>query len=281
MLVSVSFWRVPRIFGALSDFLMQDITSSPVLPMLSPGIICLSKELWFFLMETGIWNLGSRQQGCSLLLDATAPGPLSGQSSRGLFHMHIHIHTCRACGQSSRSLFHMHMHIHTCCACALSHSVRPDSVTPGIAAAVSPIRGTDQASALEWVAISSSRGSSQPRDWTRLFHLFECAGMWLITHLPSPAPTHPGGCPLPAVWVRSLALDQAPQHGRHHMSLPRLMTAGLNCEGQTGKKGRGRKVKSFPPLLLKNVSPLFTSRISEIIYIDSFTCHYLLYPHFK
>ena len=59
------------------------------------------------------------------------------------------------------------------------------------------------------------------------------------------------------------------------------MTAGLNCEGQTGKKGRGRKVKSFPPLLLKNVSPLFASRISEIIYIDSFTFHYLLYPHFK
>ena len=80
---------------------MQDVTSSPVLSMLSPGIICLSKERWFFLMQTGIRNPGSRQQGCSLLLDATAPGPLSGQSSRGLFHMHIPIHTCACvCAQS-------------------------------------------------------------------------------------------------------------------------------------------------------------------------------------
>ena len=141
---------------------MQDITSSPVLPMLSPGIICLSKELWFFLMETGIQNLGSRQQGCSLLLDATAPGPLSGQSSRGLFHMHIRIHTSCVWAELQGPVPYAHAYTHMSCVCA--HSVRPDSVTPGIAAAVSPIRGTDQASALEWVTISSSRGSSQPRN---------------------------------------------------------------------------------------------------------------------
>ena len=146
--------------------------------MLSPGIIHLFKELWFFLMETGIQNLGSRQQGCSLLLDATALGPLSGQSSRGLFHMYIGVHTCGCvwaelqgpipdahpcthmcvCGGRAPGAYsictsvYIHvracgqssrglfqMHIHVhTCACVCAQSVRPNSATPWTAAACLP-----------------------------------------------------------------------------------------------------------------------------------------------
>ena len=40
----------------------------------------------------------------------------------------------------------------------------------------SSVRGISQARTLEWVAISSSRGSSQPRDWTCIF----CTGRWVL-----------------------------------------------------------------------------------------------------
>ena len=49
--------------------------------------------------------------------------------------------------------------------CVLSHSVMPDSVHPRDHSwPGSSVRGTLQARTLEWVAISSSRGSSRPRD---------------------------------------------------------------------------------------------------------------------
>ena len=38
-----------------------------------------------------------------------------------------------------------------------------------------------QARSLEWVAISSSRGSSRPRDWTRISCVF-CDGRWIPYH---------------------------------------------------------------------------------------------------
>ena len=34
---------------------------------------------------------------------------------------------------------------------------------------------------LEWVAISSSRGSSQPRNWTRVSYI-SCIGRWILYH---------------------------------------------------------------------------------------------------
>ena len=50
----------------------------------------------------------------------------------------------------------------------------------------SSIHGVFQARVLEWVAISSSRGSSQPRDWTRVSRI---AGrhftIWATTEAPS------------------------------------------------------------------------------------------------
>ena len=47
------------------------------------------------------------------------------------------------------------------------------------------VHGTFQARILEWVAISFSRGSSQPRDWTHI----SCIGRWallLLCHQGSP-----------------------------------------------------------------------------------------------
>ena len=42
----------------------------------------------------------------------------------------------------------------------------------------SSVHGTFQARILEWVAISSFRGSSQPRDWICI----SCIGRWLLYH---------------------------------------------------------------------------------------------------
>ena len=45
----------------------------------------------------------------------------------------------------------------------------------------SSVHGILQATILEWVAISSSRGSSQPRDWTRISCVF-CVGGRILYH---------------------------------------------------------------------------------------------------
>ena len=59
----------------------------------------------------------------------------------------------------------------------LSHSVMSDSETwwspPG-----SSVRGISQARILEWVAISFSRGSSSPRDWSWV----SCIGRQILSH---------------------------------------------------------------------------------------------------
>ena len=54
------------------------------------------------------------------------------------------------------------------CAC----SVVSDSATPGASCSTprSYVRGIIQATLLEWVTISSSGGSSWPRDWTHISH---------------------------------------------------------------------------------------------------------------
>ena len=45
----------------------------------------------------------------------------------------------------------------------------------------SSVHGISQARILEWVAISSSRGSSWPRDWTRN-SCVSCIGSWILYH---------------------------------------------------------------------------------------------------
>ena len=60
----------------------------------------------------------------------------------------------------------------------LSCSVVSDSATPWTVAHQAPLSmGILQTRMLEWVAMSSSRGSSQPRDWTLVSHL---AGRFFI-----------------------------------------------------------------------------------------------------
>ena len=61
---------------------------------------------------------------------------------------------------------------------SLSDSLRPlDCSPPG-----SPGHGISQARILEWVAISHSRGSSQPRDGTRVSYV-SCIGRKVLDHL--------------------------------------------------------------------------------------------------
>ena len=54
------------------------------------------------------------------------------------------------------------------CVC-VSLSVLSNSVTPWTVAHQAPLSRNSQARILEWVAIPSSRGASQPRDGTQLF----------------------------------------------------------------------------------------------------------------
>ena len=52
-----------------------------------------------------------------------------------------------------------------------------DCIPPG-----SSVHGILQARILEWVAMPSSRGSSQPRDWTRVFYI-SCIDRQVLYHL--------------------------------------------------------------------------------------------------
>ena len=45
----------------------------------------------------------------------------------------------------------------------------------------SSVHGVSQARILEWVAVSYSRGSSRPRDWTRV-SCVPCVGGWILDH---------------------------------------------------------------------------------------------------
>ena len=58
-----------------------------------------------------------------------------------------------------------------CCA-VLSRSVASNSTRPhGLQPAGSPVHGILQARILEWVAMSSSKGPSQPKDQTQVSHI--------------------------------------------------------------------------------------------------------------
>ena len=65
-----------------------------------------------------------------------------------------------------------------------------DSVTLWTSLPDSSVHGILQARILEWVAMSSSRGSSQPRDGTRVSCPCSCA-LYHYRHLGSPYEVHP------------------------------------------------------------------------------------------
>ena len=73
----------------------------------------------------------------------------------------------------------------TCCA-VLSHSVVSDSfVTPWtVACEASLSMGIPQAGIREWVGMPSSKGSSQPRDWTQVSHCRQI--LYQLSHQGSP-----------------------------------------------------------------------------------------------
>ena len=67
------------------------------------------------------------------------------------------------------------------CVRVLSHSALSDCDPLGCSLPGSPLHGAFQARTLEWAAISSSRGSSQPRDQTPVsWHLLH----WQASSLP-------------------------------------------------------------------------------------------------
>ena len=68
----------------------------------------------------------------------------------------------------------------------MSNSIR-DCSQPG-----SSVRGILQTRILEWVAVSSSRGSSPPRDWTRV----SCIEGWILNTEPLGKPWNNGRCML-------------------------------------------------------------------------------------
>ena len=65
----------------------------------------------------------------------------------------------------------------------LNYSVMSDSLCGLMECSLpgSSVHEILQARMLEWVAISFSRGSSQPRDQTRVFCI-SCFGRWILYH---------------------------------------------------------------------------------------------------
>ena len=67
------------------------------------------------------------------------------------------------------------------------------------------VRGIFQARVLEWVAISFSRGSSWPRDWTQVSHIARrCLTLW-VTREAQPA--------MQDTWVRSVGWEDPLEEG--------------------------------------------------------------------
>ena len=68
------------------------------------------------------------------------------------------------------------------CVCVFARSVVSDSLWPyGLYSPGSSVHGFLQARILKWVAISSSRGFSQPRDWTCISWVC-CIGKLILYH---------------------------------------------------------------------------------------------------
>ena len=71
------------------------------------------------------------------------------------------------------------MYIHMCCFCYLVTQSCPTLLCPlHCNPPDSSVHVIYQARILEWVTISLSRGSSQPRDWTQV----SCIGRWTLYH---------------------------------------------------------------------------------------------------
>ena len=75
----------------------------------------------------------------------------------------------------------------------------------------SSVRGILQARILEWVAIPSSRGSSWPRDWTRISHV-SCMGRCVLHHQPHLERTTPRPDDLPLWKIKTIKISIEKDH---------------------------------------------------------------------
>ena len=99
--------------------------------------------------------------------------------------------------------------VSVCCS-VVSDSLRPDDCS----SLGSAIHGTFQATILEWVAISSSRGSSRPRDGTHT-SCVSCIGRQILYQL------HYPGSPITTMTmiIQIKDLEQCLAHSKHLISI--------------------------------------------------------------
>ena len=71
-----------------------------------------------------------------------------------------------------------HCPVSYCCCCSVAKLCLTICDPMDCSPPSSSVHGVFQARILEWVATSSSRGSSQTRDWTRI----SCTGRWILYH---------------------------------------------------------------------------------------------------
>ena len=94
-----------------------------------------------------------------------------------------------------KDLYHLWLSLYLClfvylCVCVHVCSVRSDCLRPlDCSPEGSSVHGSLQARTLEWVAMSSSRGPSQPRDWTRFSLIFHTGRQILYHWATREAPT--------------------------------------------------------------------------------------------
>ena len=74
---------------------------------------------------------------------------------------------------------HVHVGLLSTCVCTQSCLILWDTVDHGLPG--SPVPGIPQARILEWVAMPSSRGSSQSRNGTRISYV-SCIGSQVLYH---------------------------------------------------------------------------------------------------
>ena len=117
--------------------------------------------------------------------------PISVSNSVTLVNFYLGLICSKVCYfQCSKTIFSLlpsicMLFVCVCvCVCALPHSVMSTYVMLWTVAHQTPLSmGILQARILEWVAISSSRGSSQSRDWTQVSHIAGlCFTVWATSH---------------------------------------------------------------------------------------------------
>ena len=136
-------------------------------------------NVWEKGRETSILWMGD--WGSVILIDK---GRNSSKYPASLQHSNIYMNKysckwrliCSDLSLEANAVTYRGMHIVVCvcvCVCVCAHSVVPDCSLPA-----SSVHGISQARILEWVAISFSRGSSQPRDPSCV----SCIGRRLLYH---------------------------------------------------------------------------------------------------